>query len=250
MQTLERPTSERSKVLALVAVGAIGLALGIVLNGSDGMLGALGMIFRGVFLVAALALVVLGFRALHRSQVGILGAFLMLAVVAMIAGGIGALLDIDSASESEKAAIEKLEPHADRYAAASGKRVQGKPQVSGRIVAVDAAKREIDEGVYIRLPASLQARSPKEVRIVVQVRYREEVVGEYEDGAKALQEKAYITIVDLRTHREYRGRTIEGLEPSSVKRGGGDERGGPLDKDDIANYLKRLARSQPADRDQ
>jgi hypothetical protein len=250
MPTLEHPTSERSKALALAATAAVSIALGVALNGSGGLLGVIGTIFRVIFMVALVWLAVLGFKALHETRLGVLGAFLVLGVVVLIGGGIVGLLEMEHASESEKAALEKLEPLAAEYLAASGRRVDGRPRVAGRMVTVDLGKREIDEGVYIRLPAALQARSPKEVRTVVQVRYRDEVVGEYQDGAKALQEKAYITIVDLRTHREYEGRTIEGLEPAYVKRGGGDQTGGPLDKDDIANYLKRLVRTEPAGRNQ
>lgn len=163
-----------------------------------------------------------------------------LGVVIAILIGLNAL--IEEPSKQEKAALDRLEPNAGEYAAASGTPTPGRPRLSGRMVPISLGEHEIDEGVFTRLPGELQARSPQEVSTIALIEYRQKVVGQYGDGADALRDFADITIVDLVSGKQYEGKTIAGLEPVSVKAGGGDQEGQPVDKGDIPNYLANLPR--------
>jgi len=168
--------------------------------------------------------------------------WLVLVLLAALSGGMALLLQGPSPTKKEEAALKKLESQAARYLGASGEAVHGTPHLLGRIVPINVNEQAIDKDVFIRLPGALQARSPKEVSTVVLIEYRQEVVGQYEDGADELQNFAHLTIVDLVSRRQYKGRTIEGLAPTFVKRGPGDVEGGEVDRGDIADYLAKLPR--------
>ena len=145
------------------------------------------------------------------------------------------------ASEQEEAAVEKLTPQTAIYLKAKEPPAEGEPKFSGRVVPVDRAERAIAKDVYNELPAELQARTPDEVSTVVLLDYREDVVGEYSDGAKAKQSFATLTIVDLKRKRQYTAE-VPGPEPPPKKTGGGDKSSGGVPSYDIANYIAGLRR--------
>lgn len=220
---------------ALGVAGFVGgvVALGVALDWSARVLGAFAI------LIVALMIVIVWVR----SRPGCLGWFFLVGFVAMAGGGIFGLLEPEFLTdEKEAAALERLETKTGRWVSASGTPTEGEPVITGGIVTVNADKDEIDEGVYIRLPARLQARSPREVATVVLIKYTKEVVGEYEDGDDALQEFANLTIVDLASGKQYKGETINGPEPPFVKSSSSSGEGGPVNRQNIADYLKRLAR--------
>lgn len=135
--------------------------------------------------------------------------------------------------------MAKLSPQIAQYLKAKEPPAKGEPKISGRMVPVDRAEREIAKDVYNELPAELQARTPDEVSTVVLLDYREEVVGEYGDGADAKQSFATLTIVDLKRKRQYTAE-VPGPKPPQNKTGGGDKSGGAVRSYDIANYLESL----------
>lgn len=214
-------------------------------DGEGGTLGVVAVLGNVVVVLALGALVVLGLVALNDTGVGCLGAFLIAAALMMIGGGIAAFVTRDTADEREETAIEALEPRAAAYARSSAKRSDAEPRLRGRVVVVDVGERNVDKGTFIRLPEDLQAREPKEVTTIVQLRFGEDVVGTYEPGGgKAIQEHVDITIVDRVARRSYEGEQIEGPDPPYGKSGldRGDERGGKPDDALIADYLEGLPR--------
>lgn len=144
-------------------------------------------------------------------------------------------------TKEESAALAKLEPKTAQFAAAEGKPARGAGHIRGRLVPIDVDENEIDSGVYDELTAALQARDPEEVETVVLIDYREEVVGEYGDGAKAKQSFAALTIVDMKEKRQFAGE-VPGPQPPQKKIGGGDKSGGDVRGYDIAGYLEGLPR--------
>lgn len=73
------------------------------------------------------------------------------------------------------------------------------------------------------------------------INYREEVVGKYADGAKARQEFANLTIVDLVSDTQYKSR-VDGPEPPLKKVGSGDKSGGSVYSADVSRCLEKLPR--------
>ncbi len=145
-------------------------------------------------------------------------------------------------NSDERDALDKLEPKIETYLAASGTPTRGTPEIRGRLVTVDVDEDEIDEDVFIALPARLQARSPKQVSTVVLIDYGKKVVGQYQNGEDAIQEFARLTIVDVQGGTQFTGKRIFGPNPPYVKRENQDSSGGSPDPVLIAKYLKELPR--------
>lgn len=235
----------RRTAVALVALVVVSGALLAAFDGEDGILGVVAVLGNVAAVLGLGALVVLGLVALNDTGVGCLGAFLIAAALMMVGGGIAAFLTRETADEREEAAIEALEPRAAAYARSTAPRSDADPHLRGRVVVVDVKERNVDKGTFIRLPEELQAREPKEVATIVQLRFGEEVVGTYEpSGGKAIQEHVDITIIDRVARRSYAGEQIEGPNPPYGKSGldRGDERGGKPDDALIADYLEGLRR--------
>ena len=240
MSVLERTRAgtERRPLLSLAIVCAVSLGLGIVLEGSSGVLAVVGVLCGIVFFVAGLTLIVL----VVRRATWKIGVAVVLAVMA--GGAVLGIIESTPTSKSERAHIDKLQPKVGQYMAAAGRLATAKPHIRGRVVPVDVGDRKVDEAVYVRLPNALQARSPREVSTVVRIRYGRDVVGHYQTGDKAIRESATLTIVDLRSKKRYRGETIFGPEPPFTKpRTSGDQTGGPPDAAEIADYLTGLPRA-------
>ncbi len=163
-------------------------------------------------------------------------------VVSLVfAGAVAAGIFVKESKTPEKAAIERLEPKAERYAAIQGRPAKGSAHVRPGVVPIDVDDRKVDEGVYMDLSNQLQARSPGEVSTVVQIHYDEEVVGEYQDGQDAVQRFAKLTIVDVASGKRYRGGRVNGPEPSTViSRISGDPKGDPPSASKIAHRIEDL----------
>ncbi|MBI5309761.1 MAG: hypothetical protein HZB14_01840 [Actinobacteria bacterium] len=172
------------------------------------------------------------FRTIARGP-GIVAATLVIVASALLAGC--------GESKQESAALAELEPKTAQFAAAKGKPSTGGGHIRGRLVTIDVDADEIDRDVYNELIPALQARAPKEVETVVLIDYREEVVGEYGDGAKAKQSVAGLTIVDLKSDKQFSGE-VDGPDPPQNKVGGGDKSGGDVYAFKIADYLEGLPR--------
>jgi hypothetical protein len=207
------------------------VASGFISEWSARVLGATAILAIGVLIVVWAV----------RSRPGCLGWFFLLGFVLMVGGGIFGLIEPELlTSKEESAALERLEKRTEEFVKASGTPTEGTPSLTGRVVTVNIGEREIDESVYIRLPKRLQARSPADVSTVVLIKYTKEVVGQYQGGDDAIQEFAELTIVDLRSGKQYKGETIAGPEPPQVKRGSSSGEGGPVERQAIVDYLVGL----------
>ncbi len=117
----------------------------------------------------------------------------------------------------------------------------------GKVAIIDVGKRELHHlhESYGGQWAELQAATPQEASIIVQVRVTDRVVGEYANGRKGVKQTLHLTVIDKASWAKIAERSFEGGDPpQSIRRGGGGTNepvAGPLPTEEIRAYLRSLA---------
>jgi hypothetical protein len=94
---------------------------------------------------------------------------------------------------------------------------------AGKVVLVDVGKRAIDD-LHVALPEDVRAQTPDEVTTVAQLRYTRQEVGHFEGGARAIQLKATLTVIDRKTQTVIATRSFTwGKPPTRIPRTGATE---------------------------
>ncbi len=94
------------------------------------------------------------------------------------------------------AKLKVFRPHLSEFTRTPQPKVEGTPYRTGRILAVDVGRCEVDEDVHFELPEDLRARTPEEVGTVAWVKWGTRAVGKYTDGATASSYTCTLTVID------------------------------------------------------
>jgi hypothetical protein len=119
----------------------------------------------------------------------------------------------------------------------------------GKVAIVDVDKRELH---YLHESnggewSDLQAATPQEATIIVQVRVMDRPVREYINGRKGVKQAFHLTVIDKASWTKIDERTFEGGDPPEsirIKGGGGTNEpvAGEMPTKEIRDYLRGLAR--------
>jgi len=173
------------------------------------------------------------------------GTVIFWSVVVLIALGVGGFFGVRSIIRSNK--IGPFKPKIESYVSLTNPGLvpggQDPPpgKVKGRMITVDADKREIDY-IYFDLPDELRAETPEDVATVVLIKWSKIEVGKYSDGRAAEIQVGLVTVVNVED-KQVVGRSIfQGADPPKSRKSS-QSGSGPKPEQPIINYLKGLPRS-------
>jgi hypothetical protein len=163
-------------------------------------------------------------------------------VILVLLAGIGAVFGIRYALQASH--LAKFKSHVQEYTAVGGPR-PGIPQngtVKGKMITVKLQGPEID-WLFYDLPKSLRASSPEDVRTVVLLDWKENVIGQYDGGGNAIQYACGVTVYDKDTktplaYRDFTG----GPPPQTTSTSNGSNDYGTKPTAEIVQFLQGLVR--------
>ncbi len=115
------------------------------------------------------------------------------------------------------------------------------PYITGKIVVLDTVNEKIADANANSGLNAIRANDPNEVGTVICLYFRDQTVGSYDNGTKAIQQECDIIVIDKAKNLTVGKTTIDGpAPPQSAIRSSTDTSGGNVNEDDIANYILSL----------
>jgi hypothetical protein len=133
-------------------------------------------------------------------------------------------------------------PHLAEYAQAERRGAQpGQAQPApGKILPIDRHSGQVN-WVYFDLADPVRPETPAEVAAVALLQWEDRVVGQYSDGANAIQHFVHVTIVDQKTRLVLGQTAIAGSYPPQSRKSSGSSSGSRPDSE-LATYLSSYPR--------
>jgi hypothetical protein len=172
---------------------------------------------------------------------GCLGVWAVILAIAAVVWGVQSIYGgIKGCSEDRT--LSPFQNHLAAYLAApASTRPKGDGYVRGRVIAVDAVRRDFDRDVYFALDDDLRASDPEQVGTVVVTEWKTTAVGTYSNGDTGYQYSCRVSVIDRSTNEIVAQSSFTGGDPPSSKKDDGDAYG---DKpvEEIAVFVRNLPR--------